>query len=96
MREIFTCFALIMLVGNVFAKDNPDCKGLYIGKTYYTDGSAFSPPNEIRIVGVDKEDDGAVTMEFTQGSSREKGNLEFNSCKKFKDAMIAAKARNSK
>ena len=56
-----------------------ECSGLYTGKTYYIGDSKWSPPSEIRIVGIDKEE-GKLTIEYTEGQLREKSNLEFESC----------------
>ena len=71
---------------SAIAAPHPDCKGLYVGKTYYFGSGKWKPQEEAKIVGIDK-DEQLVTILIVQDNK----TVEFEGCKKFKDAVAGYK-----
>lgn len=68
-------------------KSSSDCNGLYVGKTYYLGSGKWEPKKEVKIIGIDKEEQ-LITIQYDKGARE---NLEFNGCKRFKDIMEEGK-----
>ena len=87
--------SLVCFSGAAYAAKK-DCTGLYVGKKFFIGEGKYGPPNEVKIVGIDKDDE-LVSIEITEGLQgyRSTNSLEFNGCNKFKSAMSDAGARSS-